>query len=263
MMKKFGLILDLGANSGSNIPYFLSIANKVIALEANPELCRKIKTKFHQFIDNQDLILINKCIAGSGNEGLMTFYIHKYDSVLSTLEKPLKHLSDYEIIFVESITYKEILENYGCPDCLKVDIEGYDKVILNDVVNTGKLPNYISFENCGIETLKKMLDLDYYQSFNIVSFYNFEKIYKANEKIYPVPLDQTILSPWLSKKDILNVYLRMPESWFDIHMTTEKKVTSDPDMNYYFNNISLQLALKRIIPHPVKSYLKKILGFKK
>lgn len=262
-MKKFGLILDLGANNGSNIPYFLSIANKVIALEANPELCGKIKSKFNRFIENQELILINKCIVGSGSEGLMTFYIHKYDSVLSTLEKPAKHLSDYEIIFVESITYNDILENYGCPDCLKIDIEGYDKVIINDVVNTGKLPNYISFENCGIETLKKILDLDYYQSFNIVSFYNFEKIYKANEKIYHVPLDQTILSPWLSKKDILNVYFKMPESWFDIHMTTENKVTSDPDMNYYFNNISLQLAFKRLIPHPVKSYLKKILGFKK
>ena len=39
-------IFDFGANKGQNLSYFLSRADRVVAIEAVPEFCRGIETRF-------------------------------------------------------------------------------------------------------------------------------------------------------------------------------------------------------------------------
>ena len=40
------VIYDFGANKGQNLKYYLSKKCKVVAIEANPELCLQIQKKF-------------------------------------------------------------------------------------------------------------------------------------------------------------------------------------------------------------------------
>ena len=40
------VIYDFGSNNGDDIPYYLKKAEKVIAVEANPLLCKRIQDRF-------------------------------------------------------------------------------------------------------------------------------------------------------------------------------------------------------------------------
>lgn len=40
------VIYDLGANRGDNLPYFLSRADLVVAVEANPALAREMNSEY-------------------------------------------------------------------------------------------------------------------------------------------------------------------------------------------------------------------------
>ena len=58
----FKLIFDLGANVGGNLEYYLTKAEKVVAVEANPSLCKGIRKKYHEYINSQNLYLVDACI---------------------------------------------------------------------------------------------------------------------------------------------------------------------------------------------------------
>ena len=53
------VIFDFGANNGQNLNYFLEKADIVIAVEANTNLVKEIKSNFKQFIDSKKLIVEN------------------------------------------------------------------------------------------------------------------------------------------------------------------------------------------------------------
>ena len=40
------VIYDFGANNGDDLPYYLLSADKVVAVEANPELCSLMQKRF-------------------------------------------------------------------------------------------------------------------------------------------------------------------------------------------------------------------------
>lgn len=48
------IIYDLGCGDGSNIPYYLMKADQVIAIDANPHLCKIIKNKFNKEIKKKN-----------------------------------------------------------------------------------------------------------------------------------------------------------------------------------------------------------------
>ena len=50
------IIFDFGANNGQNLSYFLEKADIVVAIEANKNLVKKIKSDFKQSIDSGKLI---------------------------------------------------------------------------------------------------------------------------------------------------------------------------------------------------------------
>ena len=61
--------------------------------------------------------------------------------------------SDIEEIVVNCMTIAEVLSNYefGCPDVLVIDTEGYDYEILQDIDLSAILPILIRFEH-GLST---------------------------------------------------------------------------------------------------------------
>ena len=56
-MKK--IIYDVGAHNGSDIPYYLMKGDTVVAIEANPVLCKGIRQDFASEIQEGRLILEN------------------------------------------------------------------------------------------------------------------------------------------------------------------------------------------------------------
>lgn len=257
------LIFDLGANVGGNIPYYLTKAKKVICVEANPVLCKKLKTKYAQIIDQGKLVIVEACLTINQDAKDVKFYIHKFKSGLSTFCTPnISFKNDYLELTVKAVTYEHLIHKYGNPDFVKIDLEGYDKVVLDYMIRQNMLPDYLQFENQGFDMLQKIIDLKIYNSYNIVTFYNFSKFYDYNHERNAGPLGTDIKSPWLSGEQLIKLYKTINHPWLDIHLTRENFIADNRiDYNFYYYKQSLFTKIKLLIPHTLKSKVK-ILLFK-
>ena len=252
------LIFDLGANVGGNIEYYLSMSQQVLAVEANPILCQSIRKRFQSYINQNRLILIEACLSlGQSNNENVNFFINKFESGLSRFTPPKVNPQDFYTILVPAVSYLELIEKYGVPDFVKIDLEGYDKVVLNYLIEHNLLPDYLQFENQGFDMLKKIVDLKVYNSYNIVSFYNFEKIYNYRDERNAGPIDLDIKSPWLSDKQIINLYQSLNYSWLDIHLSKKRHISKDYiDYSFYEYSEPLLNKIKLLLPPNFKSKIK-------
>ncbi|MCF1716984.1 hypothetical protein L0U88_20245 [Flavihumibacter sp. RY-1] len=244
------------------MPYYLSKAATVVAVEANPVLAKALANQYQKEIQSGRLIIENKCITGQNvDEKEIEFYIHRYHSGLSTLNVPKNNSYDYKKIRVIGCSFKDLITTYGAPDMVKIDLEGADLNVLESIHQNPPFPDYISVENCGPETLNNLLKFNKYSRFNIVSFYNFKSVYGYTGIDTAGPFGADIKSPWLSREKIIEVFDQMPDPWFDIHATSINFPLHMPDLNFYQKKINLLLWLKSILPNPLKSLIKKIIGF--
>jgi len=145
------LIFDIGYNMGEfTQTCFQKYPNcKVVAVEANPSLCSPQ--------DNQRLTLLN-CLVSNQNDVELDFYVSPYASGVSTASiefmensrftKGSKNLPTNSIkwnnpIKVKTISLDKMVEVYGVPDLIKIDVEGYEYNVLKGL---NKKVNHICFE---------------------------------------------------------------------------------------------------------------------
>jgi len=254
----YNLIYDIGANRGQNLKYYLSKSKYVLAVEANQVLAEDIYNRFFTEIEKGRLILVNKCLTNIEGGGYTDFYINLYSSGLSRSTPPKIHPEDFRIIQVPQISYGELVNCYGKPDLVKLDLEGFDKVVINYMLKNNLLPPYIQFENCGIDTIENIVASGFYNSWNIVSQYNLKKTYgKKMSSVFSNPIDEDIISPWLNSSDIIDLYKKMPHSWFDIHAKINGENSNQIFFGYYKKPFSLMLLIKKMIPHKFKAIVKR------
>ncbi len=246
-MKK--IIYDFGANEGQNIEYYLKNADVVVAVEANPILADKIIANFSAEIADKRLVVYNNCLVNSSSTSHVDFYRHKTNSGLSQFSKPTKYLSDFQAISVKPITYQEIVSQVGEPYFVKIDLEGLDYIIYKTIIESGIIPKHLSFENGTSYTKKLLTENSIFKSYNIVAFYNYEKIYNKIEGRTAGPFSSDIKSPWLNKESILKLYDMMPTTWFDVHLCTEELAVQEIDFSYYKKDVDTILAIKQAVPH--------------
>jgi len=121
------LCFDIGANIGK-----WSLANndkydKIIAIEASPDTYEKLQ-KNVELYKLHKCICLNYAVCNNDNKDV-TFYISQFDT-LSSLNKDWFHENSrfnntkYYAITCKSITLDRLIELYGIPDLIKVDVEG-------------------------------------------------------------------------------------------------------------------------------------------
>jgi hypothetical protein len=189
------------------------------------------------------------------------FYVHRYHSGLSRFPAPEKHSADFRKIQIPACSYPELTEKYGQPDMVKIDLEGADLQILNSILASRQIPDYISVENWGLPVLTALLEKKVFSSFNLVSFYNFKSIYGYSGIDTAGPFGADIKSPWLNPNQVLDLYHRMPDPWFDIHASVTPFPPGQIDLTCYKKNVNVLLWLKSLLPHQLKSKLKDLTGF--
>lgn len=257
------IIFDFGAHAGQDIDYYLANADTVVAVEANPKLAAIIENTHEEALQNDRLALLNKCLTVDHNAGKVPFFIHRYDSGLSRFLPPTSDSEDYEILEIEAISIDEVFKIYGMPYYLKIDLEGFDKKVIQHLLDSRIFPEYISFENPGKEMLVDFLDKSSYASFNLVSFYNFTSFYGKKRDKTAGPFGDEIKSPWLNSDNLLKVYEQMPNSWFDIHARKLPPSSDDIDIKFYQKKFDPVLLVKQIVPKKIKDRIKSIIGFKR
>lgn len=160
------LVFDIGSNIGTTIEFFSQRTSTVIGFEPNPTLFSRLQQRF----ENCNVIIDPR---GLSNEiGRKSFRIANADTI-STFSDDWVNNSRFtggytwnDSIIVETTTLDSIIEQYGIPDYIKIDVEGYEFEVLTSL--TKLLENtIISFEwaeeqkNKIEQTINYLFDLGY------------------------------------------------------------------------------------------------------
>lgn len=78
------LIFDLGMNNGDDTDFYLSKGFRVVAVEANLDLCALAKQRFASEIQNGRLHVVNKAISRAAGE--IEFFLNEQITAWSTTD---------------------------------------------------------------------------------------------------------------------------------------------------------------------------------
>jgi FkbM family methyltransferase len=224
------VIYDIGANNGDDIPYYLKKADLVVAVEADPILCERMQTRFAAEIDRGTLIVENCVLTAEDLGASVPFYICTEDNVKSQFPVPKYNLETYEQILLPAKTIDRLIEAYGTPYYIKIDIENYDHILLKSLFDKGIRSEYISAESHRIEVFCLLACLGKYDSFKLVDGYSVKDTYRdwsvntqsGTEKFsFPLhsagPFGEDVAGEWLDAAAMFQCLLVEGMGWKDIH----------------------------------------------
>ena len=231
------VIFDFGTNDGADIPYYLMKASTVVAVEANPILCDQIRAEYINEVANGRLKIENVAVTVE-ETGQTDFYVHRMNHGLSQLGKP-EHPEQYDRINIPSLNVGELLQKYLSTDSVlkyyvKVDLENYDRYIIDAMFNMNFFPNWLSVESHSIEVMSLIISSGKYSFFNIIEGsqirdnYNKTKVGFEDKLVdfsfpeHPAgPFGNDIREAWVSGDDLFKILGYVGMGWRDIHATSE------------------------------------------
>jgi FkbM family methyltransferase len=253
MNEESQLIYDFGMNNGDDVEYYLKKGFRVVGVEANQKLCELATERFAQAIRRGDLIIKNIALAENDSDHEISFWIHRYEHVLSQLPRPSdKDLENFYEARVRQRSASSIVREHGPAHYIKVDLEHVDQVILKDLFENGIRPPFISAELHSIEVFC-LLVLTGYKSFNIVDGPTVHEEYRkarietvSGPEIFSFrkhsagPFGEDVRSPWVDAEALISKLSVIGLGWKDLHATT-----LIPACN---NASGTVLTLRRVLP---------------
>lgn len=140
------LVFDIGVNNGEDTSYYLRRGFRVVAVDANPAMVAFCERRFQPEIRTGHLVLLNVGLAPE--EGVASFFVSEGNGgVWSSLDPALASRGDLatHTVTVPTRSLRGLVQEYGVPFYLKVDIEGAEQLCLQDI-DRDDAPAYVSFE---------------------------------------------------------------------------------------------------------------------
>src|SRR5262245_13270068 len=229
-------IFDLGMNNGDDTSFYLRRGFNVVALDANPALCETARKRFRVAIDEGRLTVLNAAI-WKRNE-TATFYVNLDNDHWSSLDIgwAARDGSRYREITVPCVTLGSLIEEFGSPHYLKVDVEGIDQNVLEQLQSVSLLPLYVSVEDCrlGFQYMKTLAACGY-NGFKLLDQSTVGRMVDpATGHHFPVgssgPFGDEVPGAWRSYAEMVKFYsttvrdlegnrLAPRAQWWDIHCT--------------------------------------------
>jgi FkbM family methyltransferase len=177
------LILDIGANHGRETDVFLRLGARVVAVEPDDYNQFILRQKFLTYrLAKKPVVIVGKAV--SDRQSVETMWIEKPGSAMNTLSKKwadslrvdgkrFGHALDFaHKKEIETITLGDLINTYGVPVFVKIDVEGYEALALRGLKEP--VP-YLSFEvnlpdfkSEGFECIEWLHGLDAGGKFNYV-----------------------------------------------------------------------------------------------
>lgn len=228
------LIFDLGMNDGEDTYYYLKKGYRVVAVEANPYLVKQAKLRFEKEIQGGDLIIHNLAI-WTGYEK-KNFYINTQNDHWSSLNPnwtSRDNTSSFSVD-VNCVPVSHLIALYGVPSYIKIDIEGADDVVINQLKEEQYCPKFLSLEDCrfGFDYLETLHNIGY-QFFKLSDQSIVDQLVDTDinhqfQRGSSGPLGDDVPGAWLSYDEMVEVYSRVVRDtnnnrhaprtiWWDIH----------------------------------------------
>jgi len=133
VMQNYDLAFDIGSNLGGFSCAFNKNFKRIVAVEAHPDTFKKCVSNLNNF---QNIKVLNRAASNTTDQYINIFSHENGDSGSATCinnshtSSELKNSSE-----VLTISYSSLVEKYGIPDYMKIDIEGseYDFLMNKDL----------------------------------------------------------------------------------------------------------------------------------
>lgn len=167
------LIYDIGMHNGDDTAYYLHRGFRAVAIEADPSLVSQAHKRFGRKIAAGKLTILSVGIAQEA--GVLPFWICETHSEWNSFDRRIASRDDspHHQIEVHSRPFRSILDEFGVPYYLKIDIEGHDHLCVEDL-RRDDLPKYIFIEKSkkSVSLLPRFKELGY-TGFKCISQFNF------------------------------------------------------------------------------------------
>lgn len=226
------VIYDLGANNGDDIPYYLLKGDLVVAVEASPALAAELRQRFAAEIAAGRVRIENCALTVDPAVTEVPFYLHRANHLLSQLPRPApERLGEFDETVLPAATFTALAARHGDPFYVKIDLEGYDDLILQDLFRCGVFPPYISAEAHTIDVFCTLVALGGYDAFKLVEGEFVGRDYAAHPiatdsgtQVYAFPSPHSsgpfgndIPGPWMDRALFLRYLAHVGPGWIDIH----------------------------------------------
>lgn len=241
-MADSSIIYDFGANVGANLGYYLDKADRVVAVEANPGLCRTIEERFAAEIAAGRLVVENVVLVADRGPPTTPFFIHRGHHVLSQWPRPpADKAGEFMEVVLPARHVVDVVERHGPARFIKIDLEHSDAAILRALLTHGITPDHISVEIHDVDVFRALVALGGYRSFQLIDGATVHEVFAAHEiaartgrairsfaRHSAGPFGGDLPGPWLDAAAMAGLIDSVGPGWRDLHASRVDAPTSAP-----------------------------------
>ena len=233
-MKTPAFVMDLGMNNGDDSAYYLAKGFAVVALEANGDLVAACRRRFADEIDAGHLTIVEAAIFS--HDGDVTFLVNEANDHWSSIEPGWAGRDDTATrpMTVPAVTLDTLFQRFGVPHYLKIDVEGVDGIVLDQLAEAPVKPAYVSVEDCrfGFDYVETLVRAGY-DRFKLLDQSGVPTLVDPTiayrfEQGSSGPFGEDVPGEWLEMQDFVALYattvrdragnrLAPRTRWWDIH----------------------------------------------
>jgi len=209
------LVFDIGANQGYKTDIFLRLGARVVAVDPDEFNQRTLTDKFLKWrLFRRSVHIEGKAV--SDRNATATMWLDAPGSAKNTLDqKWVENLREDDKRFghrlsfgstksVTTITVDDLIDHYGLPFFIKIDVEGHELAVLRGM----KCPvKYLSFEvnlpeftSEGLQCIDRLHDISETGTFNYATECQ----------------DNLALKTWMSHRDFAKIFDKLTESCVEV-----------------------------------------------
>ncbi len=176
---KHKTIFDIGMYDGSDTRYFLDEGYRVVAVEANPQLAAKALNEFNDYVTKGRLTVLNRALANKPGDIALVLCADDLGAS-SIFSDKVAHRNPCGTRTVKAVTFSELIDQFGVPEYVKVDIEGADRHCILSITPESR-PRFVSFEaDDDLEELVRHMRRIGYRQFKLIGQCSFLEL--TNER---------------------------------------------------------------------------------